>query len=48
MTMKEIEKELDMTMWDIYKRAKVEAEYNAPRFLQMLPLCTLCLCGKGE
>ncbi len=36
MALKELEKEFDMAMWDIYKRAKVEADYNATRFLQML------------
>ncbi len=36
MALKELEKEFDMAMWDIYKRAKIEAAYNATRFLQML------------
>jgi hypothetical protein len=36
MALKELEKEFDMAMLDIYKRAKVEAGYNATRFLQML------------
>jgi len=26
----------DLEMWNIYKRAKIEANYNASRFLQML------------
>ncbi len=36
MTMKNLEKEFDMAMMDIYHRAKSEAGYNATRFLQML------------
>ena len=36
MAMKELEREFDMAMWNIYRRAKVEAGYNATRFLQML------------
>jgi len=48
MALKYLEKEFDMGMWDIYKRAKVEVDYYAPRFLQMLPLCTLCLYDKWK
>jgi hypothetical protein len=36
MALEELEKEFDMAMWNIYRRANVEAGYNATRFLQML------------
>lgn len=36
MAMNDLEKEFDMAMWNIYRRAKIEAGYNATRFLQML------------
>jgi hypothetical protein len=34
--MNELEREFDMAMMDIYRRAKIEAQYNASRYLQML------------
>jgi hypothetical protein len=36
MTMNELEREFNMAMLNIYKRAYDEAGYNATRFLQML------------
>ena len=36
MTMTDLEREFDMAMMDIYRRAKNEAGYNANRYLQML------------
>ena len=34
--MKKLEREFDKAMMNIYRRAKIEAGYNATRFLQML------------
>ena len=36
MTMKELEREFDTAMMNIYRRALVESGYNATRFLHML------------
>jgi len=36
MSMKDIEREFDAAMMDVYRRAKYEAGYNATRYLQML------------
>ena len=36
MAMKKLESEFELAMRDIYRRAKIEANYNANRFLQMI------------
>jgi hypothetical protein len=32
----DLKKRFNLSMWEIYKRAKYEAKYNATRYLQML------------
>ena len=32
----DLKESFNLAMWDIYKRAKIEAKYNATRYLQML------------
>jgi len=36
MATKELEKEFTLAMFDIYRRAKIDAGYNATRYLQLL------------